>query len=83
MILNVYAIRDSKIHAFSQPYYSHTHGSALRAFSDHVNDANTQPNKHPEDYTLWHLGTFNDETGDLNQDKPTQIGTASEYRKEN
>lgn len=83
MIINIYAIKDAKIGAFSQPYYSHTHGSALRAFSDHVNDANSQPYKHPEDYTLWHLGTFDDNTGQLEAANPNQIGTALEYRKDN
>lgn len=83
MKLNIYAIRDLKIDAFSQPYYSHTHGSALRAFTDHVNDPQSMPNKHPEDYELWHLGDFDDQSGQLNQDKPTRIGSANEYRKEN
>lgn len=84
MILNIYSIYDLQIRAYSQPYYSHTNGSALRAFSDHVNDPQSQPNKHPEDYQLFHLGTFNDETGELTPTtKPTMIGNATEYKKEN
>lgn len=80
MILNVYAIHDAAINAYSQPFYSHTNGSALRAFSDHVNDANSGPNKHPQDYSLFHLGTFDDQTGALSPATPTRIGTATEYK---
>lgn len=80
MIINVFAIYDTAVNAYSQPYYSHTNGSALRAFADHVNDPNSNVNKHPADYSLFHLGTFNDETGELAGIKPTRIGTATEYK---
>lgn len=82
MKLNIYSIYDVKIAAFSQPYYSHTNGSALRAFADHVNDPQSQPNKHPEDYQLFHLGSFDDNTGEILATKPAPIGTAAEYLKE-
>lgn len=82
MKLNIYAIYDNKISAYSQPFYSHTHGSALRAFSDHVNDAQSAPNKHPEDFALYHLGTFDDQAGAIEGNKPTHIGNATEYRKD-
>lgn len=82
MTLNVYAIRDAQVNSYSQPFYSPTHGSALRAFSDHVNDPQSAPNKHPDDFNLYHLGTFNDETGQLVAVDPTRIGTALEYIKE-
>ena len=82
MNLNIYSIRDLKIEAYSQPFYSHTHGSALRAFADHVNEAGSAPNKHPEDFALFHLGTFNDQTGEITGQQPRHIGEAIEYRKE-
>lgn len=81
MTLNIYAIRDNQVDAFSQPFYSTTHGSALRAFADHVNEPGTPANKHPEDYQLYHLGEFDDATGELKPHKPAAIGTAREYHK--
>lgn len=80
MKLNIYAIRDVKISAFSQPFYSQTHGSALRAFSDHVNDNGSAANKHPEDYELYHLGDFDDQVGIINGQTPVHIGNALEYK---
>lgn len=79
MIINVFAVYDSAVSAYTQPFYSHTNGSALRAFADHVNDTSSAPNKHPGDFSLFHLGTFNDETGELTPVKPNRIGTATEY----
>lgn len=79
MKINIYAINDAQVSAFSQPFFSQTNGAALRAFSDHVNEKGTQPNKHPQDYSLWHLGTFNDDDGTIEPVKPSRIGTAVEY----
>ena len=81
MKLNAYSIHDAQVSAFAQPFFSPTHGSALRAFSDHVNDGNSAPNKHPGDFSIYHLGTYEDSTGDLVAIKPTRIGTALEYLK--
>lgn len=79
MITNIYAIRDNQVEAFSQPFYSPTHGSALRAFSDHVNEKGTPANKHPSDYDLFHLGEFDDQVGTIKPIAPARIGRATEY----
>lgn len=79
MKLNIYALFDSQIAAFAQPYFSPTNGSALRAFSDHVNDKNSPVNKHPGDYSVYQLGSYDDQTGEIQPVKPARIGTAVEY----
>lgn len=83
MKANIYAVHDIKVNAYTAPFTNPTHGSALRAFSDHVNDPNSGANKHPEDFSLWHLGSFDDDSGEITPAKPNRIGTAIEYiRKE-
>lgn len=62
MILKIFAVRDMKAEAFLQPFFSPSVGSALRAFSDAVNDKNCPFNKHPDDYVLYEIGTYNDQT---------------------
>lgn len=81
MKLNAYSVRDHQVDAFASPFFSPTHGSALRAFADHVNEAGSPANKHPGDYSLWHLGTFNDQDGTFEPVKPNRVGTAVEYLK--
>lgn len=69
MIQKVFAIRDSKAMAFLQPFYSISTGAAVRAFSDAVNEKGSNFAKHPEDYLLFEIGEFDDNTGDF-----TRIG---------
>lgn len=65
MILKVFAVRDMKAEAFLQPFYSPSVGSAVRAFTDAVNDKNCPFNKHPRDYVLYEIGEYDDATGGL------------------
>lgn len=82
MILNLFAIRDDKANAYLAPFAMPTQGQALRAFSDLTNDSQSTIYKHPEDYRLYLLGTFDDDTGTLNQtagDHPRYLATASDF----
>lgn len=62
MIQNVFAIYDQKANAYLTPFFLPTAAMAVRVFSDCVNSDDHQFGKHPNDYTLWHLGTFDDVT---------------------
>lgn len=63
MTKNAYAIRDSKAEIFYPPFYQHTHGAAERDMKTLVNDKSSTIAKHPEDFDLWLLGSFDDNTG--------------------
>lgn len=61
----VCSVADSASALFGQPVFVPAPGAALRSFSDEVNrraDDNVL-NKHPDDYTLWFIAEFDDETG--------------------
>lgn len=77
MELKVYAIKDRQLDGFMHPFYMHTHGQATRAFRDQINDPESSASKHPEDYDLYYLGNFDDQTGQFtsqdNAGKPKQI----------
>jgi hypothetical protein len=85
MLLNVFSIYDSKSEMFSQPFFSPTPGAAMRAFSSEVNKEGSDFNRFPDDYTLHHLGTFDDALGFLvplmdlqlsDDPQPVRIATA-------
>lgn len=57
------AVRDAKASVFSQPMFFQSLGQALRSFGDAVNDDKSEFAKHPEDYSLWHLGYYDDAVG--------------------
>lgn len=56
------AVRDSALDAYGVPMFLVSKGQAIRGFSDQVNnpEPNNNLNKHPEDYELFFLGTFDD-----------------------
>lgn len=65
MKLQIFAIKDRAIAAFMQPFFAPSIGGALRAFQDAMNDGSTPMNKHPDDYDLWHLGEWDDQSGEF------------------
>ena len=62
-MLNVYSVYDSKAQTYNVPFFMKQDGQALRAFIDLVNNPQTDVAKHPEDYALFLLGSFDDEDG--------------------
>lgn len=84
MIVQIFAIYDTKAESYLQPFFSQTRGAAIRAFTDSVNDTTgeSQFAKHPEDYTLFHLGHYDDQTSVITQNStPQSLGVAIEFKK--
>lgn len=69
MKLCVYSIFDVKAGVFNTPFFQVNDQVAKRAFSDLVNDPQSMLFKHPEDFTLWRLGEFDDQLGDFEETK--------------
>lgn len=65
MLLEVVSIYDVKLGAYSQPSFVASKGVAMRSFCDQVNTVGSPMNSHPEDYALYHIGKFEDTTGEL------------------
>lgn len=63
MQLIVVAVRDSAVDAFMRPFFVPSTGMAIRSFRDEVNRADSEMAKHPQDYELFQLGMFDEDTG--------------------
>ena len=61
MTYHIFSIHDSKAQAFFPPFYLHNQAMATRQFGDMVNDPESNISKHPADYTLFTLGTWDDQ----------------------
>lgn len=61
MLLTVFAIYDSGISTWMPPIYARNKGEMLRQFMDACNDPGSKLAKHPQDYTLFEIGTFDDD----------------------
>lgn len=77
MRVQVFTVLDSKIGSFAQPWFSVNVETAVRAFSEALRDPQSMLSKHPEDFSLWLLGYFDDDSGMFEQDKPTNLGNAT------
>ena len=78
MRMNVYTIFDVASGAYLRPWFVQADGQALRAFSDLCTDATHEIGKHPEDYSLFRIGTFDDNKGQLVGEAPECLATALE-----
>lgn len=76
------AVRDSALAAFMQPFFVPALGVASRSFADEVNRQESPMFQHPEDYVLYELGTFDEDSGrfDLLPD-PRQVARASDLKR--
>lgn len=65
--LIAFSVFDQKAEAFIAPFFMPTKQMAVRVFADCCNDPNHQFGKHPADYTLFQLGHFDTNSGQLEQ----------------
>lgn len=81
MKLFVFSVFDSKAAFFGNPICDQRVASAVRSFTDACNASDDNGfTKHPEDYSLFILGEFDNETGEFDCSKPRNIMTASSAR---
>lgn len=67
------SVFDSKVGMYNAPMAIRSLGEAIRSFSDAV--ANDGPIKnHKADYSLWVLGSYDDNTGELEPEIKRLIG---------
>ncbi len=78
MKLNIYSIYDTASGLYSRPFFTPSDAEAIRSFSDIAVDAEHPIGKHPEDYTLIRIGTFDDATALLNNENNESLCTALE-----
>lgn len=83
MILNLYAIFDRCSGVYDGPHKARTDSEITRMFADLANDANHPIGKHPEDFTLFKNGNWNDATGDLVPQVPKKICNGAEVTAQN
>ena len=65
MIQIILSVKDTAAQAFGRPMFLPSSAVGVRSFRDEINrsDANNEMFKHPEDFELYELGTYDDSTG--------------------
>jgi len=84
MLLKMYSIRDAAVGTYHPPFFNRTHGEAERNFAQLAKDDKTQVGQHPEDFDLYYLGDYDDNSGKMApQDTPHHIAKASDAIQKN
>ena len=81
--MKMYSIFDRTAQAYQKPFYALNDGMAVRLFSQAVNDKQSDFFNNPEDYILYHIGAFDEGTGELYaQETPVKVMYAQELKEE-
>lgn len=70
MLYLLVSIKDRAIEAYQPIGNVRAEGEAIRVFKDMIADPNTPQNKHADDYDIYIVGTFDDQTGQIDPEIP-------------
>lgn len=62
LFMNLFTVYDVKKESYLPPFVMRTPAEAIRGFVTTLNDQKTDYCMYPQDFTLFHLGTFDDVT---------------------
>ncbi len=75
----MYAIHDAKAGQYLRPFFLHNDEMAKRSFMDATINPDSQFYQHPLDYSLFQIGTYDEETSIVkSQCPPEHLITASQ-----
>lgn len=73
MIHQLYSVYDRKAKVFCKPFTAENHEVAVRSFAFAANDKTTDIGRYPEDFVLYHLGSFDDNSAAHNLVEPESL----------
>lgn len=84
MKLYALATRDIVANVWSPPMFVPHIGIAIRSFGDECRNKESPLGKHPEDYELWLVGEYDDNSGQMEPgiqpDSRKQLAVGANYR---
>ncbi len=82
MIQVIVSVKDSAAQAFGRPIFVPAVAVAIRSFRDEVNrkDSTEDMARHPDDFELYELGSFDDSTGVIEVISPRIVARAKDLK---
>lgn len=81
MILKVFSVFDCKASAYMQPFFMASVGEAIRSWQEVSNDGKSTISKYPGDFTLFEIGSYDDQTGSFSMKQSyVNLGTALSHK---
>jgi len=81
MRYKIVTVRDRALDTFGQPVFVAAIGAAVRSFGDQIKDEGSPMAKHPEDFDLYYIGEYDDQTGEFDGCRPSQVAVGKDYAK--
>ncbi len=78
MLMHVYSFFDTASGMYMRPFVAIADGEATRAFGDLVKNPEHPIGMHPEDYSCFRVGSWNDQKGALTVEPPECLCTGLE-----
>lgn len=78
MKLNLYAVYDSKVAAYHNPFVARTDEEARSMIYQASFDKKTSLNMYPGDHTLFKIGTFDNFSGEIEDETKGNLGNVIE-----
>lgn len=75
----MFTVHDQKAETFMPPFFVPSKGLAIRAFEDCINSDDHHFGKHPADYTLFFLGSFDTDNGEFDLMEKQSVGNGVEF----
>lgn len=76
MKINAYSVLDNQVNAYLPPFYARTDGEAKRSFMQAVVTGSLK--EHRQDYTLYHVGSFDDANAQFTPQHPHYLASGQE-----
>lgn len=78
----LFTVFDNKTQIYCAPFVAPTYAAAVRDFAYAANQTDNSVGKYPTDYTLYSIGEFDDEDASITLLPPHNLGTASQFVKQ-
>ena len=78
----IVSVKDTAAQAFGRPVFVPSSAVAIRSFRDEVNrkDSTDDLAKHPSDFDLYEIGSFDDSTGIIEVFEPRMLARAKDLK---
>jgi len=76
---NLYSVYDLKAKSHCNPFVMDNDDCAIREFAIAANDTNSQIGRHPFDYCLYRIASFDYDSGLVVSLQPESLGVAAGY----
>lgn len=67
MLSKIYTIHDNAVKSYNNPFYMLTDAEAIRAFKSEATNPESKICNHPQDFSLYYIGTYDNASATVNQ----------------